>query len=300
MSAKEPGLPSTAKDPHEGAAQWRAPALACDAHFHVFGEPARYPYGDAELRYAPPVAPFEDYLKTVEPLGIERFVLVQPSAYGRDNRCMLDTLALIGTGVGRGIVDIDEDAPDHELERLHASGVRGVRVNVRPIMPPQAGFAETLLPRIRRLDARCKEIGWQLDFLTPGWLVQELMPTLKQLRSPFVLAHMGIFAAAEGPGQPGFRQLLDLLRHGEGRCWIKLTGVYRMSSAPAFADAAPMAEALIEAAPQRMIWGSDYPHLSFAHKVGTVELFDLLGGWAPTAELREKIMVDNPAELFGF
>lgn len=280
--------------------EWRAPALACDAHFHVFGHASDYPYGDAALRYAPPVAPLDDYLKSVEALGIERFVFVQPSAYGRDNRCMLDAMAAVGTGRCRGIVDIDEDAPDAELDRLQALGVRGVRINVKPILPPQAGFADMLLPRIRRLDARCSEIGWQLDFLTPGWLVQELMPALERLESPFVLAHMGLFAAKDGPGQPGFVELLDLLRHGEGRCWVKLTGVYRTSTQPGFPDAAPMAEALIDAAPHRTIWGSDYPHLSFADKVGTVELFNLLGRWAPTDALRRQIMVENPAALFGF
>lgn len=287
-------------DPQEQAPAWRAPALACDAHFHVFGDASTYPHRDPALRYAPPQAPFEDYVGTVAPLGIERFVFVQPSAYGRDNRCMLDAMAVLDAGACRGIVDIEDTATDAELDRLDSLGVRGVRINVKPIMPPTPGFAQTLLPRIRRLDARCRELGWQLDFLTPGWLVQELMPTLKQLTSPFVLAHMGLFPASGGPHQPGFRELLEVLRHGDGRCWVKLTGVYRTSTADGFPDAAPMAQALIDAAPDRMIWGSDYPHLSFAEQVGTVQLFNLLGQWAPTAELRRKIMVDNPAVLFGF
>lgn len=281
-------------------ADWRAPAPACDAHFHVFGTADRYPYGDAELRYAPPYAPFDDYRDSVQALGIERFVFVQPSAYGRDNRCMLDTMATLDPASCRAIVDIDEDTPDAELARLHALGVRGVRINVKPIKPPEAGFADTLLPRINRLDARLSEIGWQLDFLAPGWLVTELMPTLRRMRSTFVLAHMGLFPATKGPNQAGFVQLLDLLRHGEGRCWIKLTGTYRMSVTPGFADAAPMARALIDAAPNRIVWGSDYPHLSFADKVGTVQLFNLLGQWAPDDAQRRAIMVDNPAALFGF
>ncbi len=279
---------------------WRAPALACDAHFHVFGPADQYPYGDADLRYAPPLAPFEDYRRSVEALGIERYVFVQPSAYGRDNRCMLDTMATLDATRCRAIVDIDENIPDAELASLHALGVRGVRINVKPIKPPETGFAATLLPRIRRLDARLSEIGWQLDFLAPGWLVSELMPTFRHMRSTFVLAHMGLFPAANGPAQPGFVELLDLLRHGDGRCWIKLTGTYRMSKAAGFADAAPMATALIDAAPDRIIWGSDYPHLSFADKVGTVQLFNLLGRWAPTQAQRQAIMVDNPAALFGF
>jgi predicted TIM-barrel fold metal-dependent hydrolase len=111
---------------------------------------------------------------------------------------------------------------------------------------------------------------------------------------------MGMFLAAAGPQQPGFRKLIDLLRHGEGRAWVKLTGTYRMATLPTLADAAPMARALIEAAPDRLIWGSDYPHLSFADKVGSVQLFNLLADWAPDEATRRRILVDNPAALFGF
>jgi 2-pyrone-4,6-dicarboxylate lactonase len=281
-----------------GEPDFRAPSLSCDAHFHVFGPADRYPYG-TDLRYAPPLAPLEDYLALARRLGCERFVFVQPSAYGRDNHCMLDAMRKVGAKC-RGIVDVDENIPDAELARLHAAGVRGVRVNVPPVKPPAAGFAATLLHRIERLDARCAEIGWQLDFLTPGWLTSELMPALRKLKVDFTVAHMGMFLARDGVSQPGFQQLLDLLRHGEGRCWVKLTGVYRMSVAAGFADAAPMARALIEAAPDRIIWGSDYPHLSFADKVGSIELFNLLGTWAPDDAARRKILVDNPQRLFKF
>ncbi len=281
-----------------GEPDFRAPSLSCDAHFHVFGPAERYPYG-ADLRYAPPLAPLEDYLALARRLGFERFVFVQPSAYSRDNSCMLDAMRKVGTKC-RGIVDVDENVADAELARLHAAGVRGVRVNVPPVKPPAAGFAATLLPRIERLHARCAEIGWQFDFLTPGWLTNELMPTLRKLKVDFTVAHMGMFLAREGVRQSGFQQLLDLLRHGEGRCWVKLTGVYRMSVAAGFTDAAPMARALIDAAPDRIIWGSDYPHLSFADKVGSIELFNLLGAWAPDEAARRKILVDNPQQLFKF
>ena len=115
----------------------------------------------------------------------------------------------------------------------------------------------------------------------PGWLTQELMDTLRRLRAPFSLAHMGMFLAATASASRDFAQLLDLLRHGEGRAWVKLTGTYRVSTAADFADIDPMVAALIAAAPDRLIWGSDYPHLSFADKVGTVELFNLLHRWAP-------------------
>ena len=282
----------------EGEPTFRAPPLSCDCHFHVFGPAARYPYG-GDLRYAPPHAPLEDYLALARRLGFERFVFVQPSAYGRDNACMLDAMREVGAKC-RGIVDIDENAPDAEFARLHAAGVRGVRINVSPVKPHAPGFAATMLPRIERLHARCAELGWQLDFLTPGWLTTELMGTLRKLTINFTLAHMGMYLARDGAAQPGFQQLLDLLRHGDGRCWVKLTGVYRMSVAPGFADAAPHARALIETAPDRIIWGSDYPHLSFADKVGSVELFNLFGTWAPDAATRRRILVENPQRLFGF
>jgi 2-pyrone-4,6-dicarboxylate lactonase len=272
---------------------------SCDTHFHVFGPPERYPYRDPHLRYDPPLAPLEDYLRLARALGLERFVFVQPSAYGRDNACMLDAMRAIEAPC-RGIVDVDENVPDAELARLHALGVRGVRINVRPTHPPEAGLAASLLARIERLDARSRELGWHLDFLLPGWLTSELLPRLAKLKVDFTLAHMGLFPALEGPQQAGFRKLLQILQGGERRCWVKLTGVYRISQAPGFADAAPMARALIEAAPDRVIWGTDYPHLSFADKVDSVELFKLLARWAPDEATRRRILVDNPAKLFGF
>ena len=278
---------------------FKAPPGSCDAHFHVFGPAERYPHGgvNEKLRYAPPLAPLDDYLAHARPLGFTRFVFVQPSAYGRDNACMLDAMGEMPGS--RGIVDIDEDAPDSELAALDAAGVRGVRINASPVKPYEAGFADSLKPRITKLDARCAELGWHLDFLLPGWLTQELMGTLKSLRAPFSIAHMGMFLAADGVQQKGFQDLLDFLRHGHGRAFVKLTGTYRMSKTPNFVDVDPMVAALIEAAPDRLIWGSDYPHLSFADKVSSVALFNLLHRWAdePT---RHKILVDNPARLFRF
>lgn len=284
---------------HETATpEFKAPPGSCDSHFHIFGTPERYGYGP-DLRYAPPLAPLPDYLVLARRLGFERFVFVQPSAYERDNACMLDAMREVNAPC-RGIVDIDENAPDAEFARLDAAGVRGIRINVSPIKPAKPGFSETMLPRIERLHARCAELGWQLDFLTPGWLTRELMPTMRKLKINYTLAHMGMFLAADGVDQPGFQELLELLNEGERRCWVKLTGTYRMSIAAGFADAAPLAQALIEAAPDRLIWGSDYPHLSFADKVGSIELFNLLGQWAPDEATRRRILVDNPAKLYGF
>jgi predicted TIM-barrel fold metal-dependent hydrolase len=281
----------------EGRPVFKAPPLSCDSHFHVFGRPGQYPYG-ADIRYTPPHAPLEEFLGLARHLGIERYVFVQPSAYGRNNDCLLDAMRAVGVARCRGIVDIAQDAPDAELERLNALGVRGVRINENPIKPFEPGYSKRMVSRIRALDARCAEIGWMLDFLTPGWLTRELLPEMRTLKSRFTVAHMGMFLAKDGPKQPGFVEFLDFLR-GHDKAWVKFTGTYRMSVAPGFADAAPMARALIGAVPDRIIWGSDFPHLSFADKVTSTELFNLLGGWADEAQ-RRKILVDNPQKLFGF
>jgi len=282
----------------EGDPEFRAMPLSCDCHFHVFGPAERYAY-TSDLRYVPPAAPLSAYRALAHRLGIERMVFVQPSAYGRDNSCLLDAMHEVGAPC-RGIVDVDENIPDAELARLRAAGVCGVRINVSPVKTPEAGFAARLRPRIERLAARCAEVGWHLDFLLPGWLTHELMGTLRRLPVDFTLAHLGMFPARDGAGQAGFQRLLELLRHGDGRCWVKLTGVYRISEVPGFTDAAPLARVLIAAAPDRIIWGSDYPHLSFADRVGSVELFNLLGRWAPDPAARQKILVDNPQHLFRF
>jgi predicted TIM-barrel fold metal-dependent hydrolase len=270
---------------------------ACDAHFHVFGAAERYPARDPKLRYQPPHAPLEDYLEWAQEKGFERFVLVQPSAYARDNSCMLDAMKATRHPC-RGIVDVDEHAPERLLSEMHQAGVRGVRVNVSPIHPREAGLGERLMPRIDRLEARCAELGWQLDFLLPGWLTEEMLPRLSRLKVDFTVAHMGMFLAKDGPRQAGFRRLIDMLKSSRG--FAKLTGVYRMSKTPGFTDAKPMARALIDAVPDRLIWGSDYPHLSFADQVDSDELFTLLSDWAPDTATRTKILVDNPARLFGF
>jgi predicted TIM-barrel fold metal-dependent hydrolase len=274
------------------------PRHRCDSHFHVFGPLSDYPVG-TDLRYAPPLATFADYTADVKTLGISRFVFVQPSAYWRDNSCMLDAMRALDPAVRRGIVDVDEDAPDRLLGELDAIGVRGVRINVRPIEPLTPGLSATLLARIDRLAARCKELGWHLDFLLPGWLTTELLPVLRDLPVDFTLAHMGMFQASEGVSNPGFQGLLDLLAHGRGHAWIKLTGAYRFSKLADYADIAPMARALFAAAPDRLLYGSDYPHLSF-YQHHTTRLFALLAEWFPEARDVERVLIDNPAQLYGF
>jgi predicted TIM-barrel fold metal-dependent hydrolase len=212
---------------------------------------------------------------------------------------MLDAMRTVGTQSCRGIVDIEEDTPREELERLHAAGVRGVRINVNPIKPPEPGFSMSLMKRIRTLDAKCAELGWMLDFLAPGWLTRELIPVFRDLQSKFSIAHLGMFPAMAGPQQPGFMEFVHFARGCE-RCWVKLTGAYRISLEPGFADTVALARALIAAAPERVIWGSDYPHLSFSDSVDSRRLFALLEAWAPDKRVRDRILVENPLRCFGF
>jgi predicted TIM-barrel fold metal-dependent hydrolase len=278
-----------------------APRNACDAHFHIFGPADKYPYVTADLRYQPPSAPLAAYLRIAHRLGLTRFVFVQPSAYGLDNACMLDAMAEMDPAVRRGIVHLDEtNAKDGDLGCWHDLGVRGVRINISPIRKLETGLADVLRPKIVRSAHICRELGWHVDLLLPGWLVSELMPTLHELPVAFTVAHMGLFSARDGASQRGFQDLLALAGDGSKRCWVKLTGIYRFSQAPRFTDVDPLAQALIATVPDQLIWGSDFPHLSFHDKIGTIELYNKLADWAPDTVLRQRILADNPARLFEF
>jgi predicted TIM-barrel fold metal-dependent hydrolase len=277
---------------------FQPPELACDSHFHIFGLPDQYKY-KAKLRYEPPIATADDYLAIAKVLGIKRMVLVQPSAYGQDNSCQLDAAARLGKDFCRVVVDIDENIPDLELERMHSLGARGVRINVNPIEPLTPGLSDKLLPRIKRMESRCKEIGWSLDFLFPDWLTAEMMPHLRELSVPFSIAHIGMNRANKGINTKEFNALLDTLKYGDGFCWVKLTAAYRISNRPDYLDVVPLAQAVIEAAGDRIIWGSDYPHLSFGEH-STIKLFNLLSQIAPDEEMRKRILEENPAKLYGF
>ena len=289
------------RDPDAGfEPAFASPQHACDAHFHVFGAADKYPYG-TDIRYKPPYEPLEAYLRLARRLGFVRYVFVQPSAYGSDNSCMLDAMRELDPAVRRGIIDLDESKTnDKELAALNALGIRGIRVNISPVRKPEAGLADSMKPRIARLAKLCQEIGWHLDFLAPGWLVSELMPTLHALPIEFSVAHMGLFPAKDGVGQRGFQDFLKLVGDGSKRCWVKLTGIYRFSTAPGFSDVKPMAQALMQTAPDQLIWGSDFPHLSFHDRVGTIQLYNMLGEWATDAAMRKRILADNPARLFDF
>ena len=275
---------------------FKAPPGACDTHFHVFGPLDKYPVA-SRSRYEPPHAPLEEYRELAKKLGMERFVFVQPSAYGTDNTYMLESMARVNAPC-RGIVDIDENAPDALIESLHEQGVRGVRINTSPIAPRDPKRAQELTGRVKTLERRTKGLGWMLEFLGPSWLTREMMPLMRELEMDYILCHIGMFLAKEGPKQPGYADMIELAKNG--RCWLKLTGPYRFAEAPEFRGSAEMVRELVKTVPDRLIWGTDHPHLSFADKVGSVQLYNLLGEWIPDAAARKKVLVDNPARLFGF
>lgn len=265
------------------------PANAWDCHAHIVGPRHRYPLV-ASRSYTPVTADRAAYHEVLHTLGVERAVIVQPSFYGTDNRCTLDALRAEG-GRWRGVVVIDPDIDDAALRDMHALGVRGVRINCLF----SGGVALDVLERTAE---RIRPFGWHIQLLIDARTLPKLAPRLTQLGVALVFDHMGHVPTDAGIDDPGFQTLLRLLR--EGCCWAKLSGAYRISQQAApYADVKPFARALIDAAPGRLVWASDWPHPAIAGAMpndGT--LLDLLTDWAPDAGVRERILVSNPSRLY--
>jgi len=269
----------------------------CDAHLHVFGPKEEFPVVAGAL-YEPPVAPLEAYLSVAQPLGIGRFVLVQPSVYGNDNRCLLGALDALGPTIARGVVDVGGlRPPDELLSDWHRRGVRAFRLHTHG--PARPGVADRWVADLDRAAGMAADLGWHLDLLAPGWLTEALMPALARLNVDFCLAHLGLLAADDGMKWTGFQRLLNLVRE-QPSCWIKLTGLYRVSTRADCADVAPMVEALAAAAPDRLVWGTDFPHVLAAGGIDTATQLQRLLGWIPAGPVRHKILWRNAARLYGF
>lgn len=279
--------------PHdvEPTPSWRGPALSCDCHFHIFGPYDRFPL-DAGRHYEPPAALIPTYLRMAEALGIGRMVIVQPSVYGTDNECSLDAAARFGLDRARVVAVVDDSFDEAALRRLHERGTRGVRFNA-------VSGNGTPLDQLDTLARRIAPLGWHLQVYAEGHQLPDLAPRLAALPVPVVIDHMGGVRTADGVNGAGFQALLRLL--GGGRSYVKLCG-YRISSAgPPFADVGPFARALLDAAPDGCLWGTDWPHPSLGDWMPEDgALFDLLGEWAPGAAERKRVLVDNPARLYGF
>jgi 2-pyrone-4,6-dicarboxylate lactonase len=267
------------------------PAGACDCHAHVIGPPEKFPYVP-ERSYTPPTATLAAYQSLHRVLGIDRAVIVQPSVHGTDNRVTLEAIAAYGPKA-RGVAVVDESVDDRALARLNDGGIRGVRLNV--LFGGGVG-----LHALEPLTGRIADMGWHVQLLLDARDLVELAPRLRKLRVPVVVDHMGHMNVAHGIDHPGFRMLVDLVR--DGVCWIKLSGNYRISAeGPPYRDAIPFARALIEAGPQRMVWGTDWPHPALNdYMPNDGDLLDALDDYAPEADLKRAILVDNPARLYGF
>ena len=274
------------------------PPLACDTHAHIFGPAARFPYVKERI-YTPPDSTLADYRKLLAALGVERAVLVQPSVYGADNAAMLDALAAIGSGV-RAVAVSDPDIAVDEIEALHRAGVRGLRFNVVDRRENKNVVPADLL---RDVAKRIAPFGWHIELLVNVDEAPDFAQTVADIPVPVVLGHLGYpkGGAASWPEKRPFADLLRLL--DGGRCWIKLTGPYRISAAPdvPYPDVDAAAHRLVAAAPQRLVWGTDWPHAMKKKRMANDgELADLLERWVPDARTRARILVDNPAELYGF
>jgi 2-pyrone-4,6-dicarboxylate lactonase len=283
--------PCPGPDPAVRAPRFAVPAGATDTHAHVIGLPPDYPFVE-ERSYTPPRAGEQSYLAMLDALGMARGVLVQVSVHGTDNRLLVQTLQRHPQRL-RGVAVVAPDVDDKTLATLAAANVRGLRINV--LYGGGIGFAH-----IESLAAIAREQGWHLQFLLDARQLPDLHRRLAQLPVPFVVDHMGHMPASRGVSEPVFQALVDLARHHE--CWIKLSGAYRITSDHArFSDTHVFARTLLEAAPERMLWGSDWPHVAVSERMpNTGELLDLLAEWVPDEALRQKILVANPARLYGF
>ena len=280
-----------APDPETRRPAFRLPPGACDAHCHVFGPATRYPYAP-DRAYTPPDAPVEALRRVHAILGVARAVIVQASCHGTDNTAMLEAIAGSG-GAYRGVAILDAGVTDAELDRLQAGGIRGVRFNfVRHLGgAPDLAVFDAVLERIERL-------GWHVVLHLDAEDILEHAGRIARLRVPFVIDHMGRVKARGGLGQAPFRALLELLRNP--RAWVKVCGAERVSSAGRpFADAVPFAAALIEAAPERVLWGTDWPHPNIAGDMpNDGDLVDLFAQVTADAGLRRQVLVANPTRLY--
>lgn len=268
--------------------------LACDSHMHIFD--ARFAPSPHWPR-TPPDAPVAAYRRLQLRLGTSRTVVVTPSTYGTDNACTLDALDQLGDSA-RGVAVVDASVSDDALARLAARRVRGLRVNF--VSPQSWGITTpemlaTLACKVARLQ------GWHIQVLMHPEQIVALEPQLAALPVPLVVDHLGRIDPAEGPSATAYGALRRLL--DGGNTWVKLSGAYMRSTVrgPSYSDTQPLGRALVQAAPDRLVWGSDWPHTTETPgTVNAADLVDLLQAWADSDAAMDRILVDNPARLYGF
>jgi predicted TIM-barrel fold metal-dependent hydrolase len=268
------------------------PPNAVDTHCHVIGEPPAFPLVSTRT-YTPPPATPEAYLAMLDAVGFARGVLIQVSVHGTDNSLLLQTLAEHRHRL-RGVAVMPHDLTEQDYARADAAGVRGLRLNgLSALYGGGIGFEH-----LDRFEALAVELGWHLQLLIDGSQMAELAPRLARLRCPWIVDHMGHVPYSQGVEDPGFQALIGAVRDGG---WVKLSDAFRMSQQDDYRDSIPFAQALIAAAPDRCVWGSDWPHVAYWRPMPTVaDLLDLLVEWAPDETVRNKILADNPNHFYGF
>src|SRR5438477_475592 len=272
------------------APKLKAPPNATDCHHHVYD--AKYPV-DPKATLRPPDASVDDYRALQKRIGTTRNLLVQPSTYGTDNRCHLDALAAFGP-TARMVAVVNDSVSTEELKRMHALGVRGIRFNLA-----QAGA--TTPEMMEPLSRRINDLGWHIQINAPAAKILEVMPILEKVPSPIVFDHLAHIPEPEGVNHPLFAQVMKLI--DKGRAWVKLSGAYADTKVgpPTYADSTVIAQAYAKAAPERCVWGSDWPHPGERDKKpDDALLFDLLLVWAPDEKVCRLILVDNPAVLYDY
>lgn len=269
------------------------PPEACDCHHHIY-DPVRFPYQPEDVRNQPP-STVDCYRLLQRRLGTGRNVIVQPSAYGTDNRCTLDALNQMGKKNTRAVVVPDERITDRELSEMHEMGVRGLRFNIN------CGGVDDL-DIIQRLAERVAPMGWSVCFWMKPELAVSMEQFLRRLPCQVVFDHRGHIPAKEGMAHPGFQVIRNMLR--DNACWVKLSGLYIDTACDDYADTIAVGRAYVEANPDRCIWGTDWPHPSCysgrKEMPDDAYMLDALLEQAGSVENFHKILVDNPARLYGF
>jgi predicted TIM-barrel fold metal-dependent hydrolase len=266
------------------------PPGACDTHCHVFGPGDRFPYAP-NRRYTPEDAPKEALAALHAHLGVERAVIVQASCHGKDNRAMLDAIASAPDRY-RGVAIVDDSFTDRDFQALHDGGVRGVRFN---FVKHLGGSPD--MDVFRRVLDRIKGIGWHVVLHLDAPDIVPLSEMIRGLPLPFVIDHMGRVPGSAGVDQPPLQALLGLARLE--RCWIKVCGSERISFPP-YSEAVPIARAIIETAPDRVLWGTDFPHPNPTHEADEADLVDLIPQFTTDVATQQRLLVGNPARLYGF
>ena len=283
------------------------PPGACDCHVHVFGDPNKYPFFPGRT-YTPDTASADELRQMLSTLRLERVVIVQPSVYGTDNSCTLDGMRELGSRA-RGVAVIDDKTTDAELDAMGKAGIRGIRLNLAT-----AGINDPSVARQRFANAvaRAQKRGWHIQFNTQLPLIEALSPEFLASPVMLVIDHFGGATAARGLEQPGFGALVNLVK--AGKAYVKISGsADSVSTHPDLADVAPLARALVQANPQRILWGTNWPHpgstpvpgrkpTDLAPNVQTDDgkVLNLLPVWVPDAATRRLILSENPARLYGF